>query len=69
MKIDLYTKTMLTVIAIALAWLSLQPVFFPKETASAQGQQIQKVRLVDENGEAILYRLGGKSALPVRQIQ
>ena len=53
MKIDLYTKTILTVIAACLVWMCVTRGI---PAASAQGQQLPppaRVMLVDQNGAPI----------------
>ncbi len=45
MKPDLYTKTVLTVIAICVAWLSVKDLAITR-MASAADQQVTAVRLV-----------------------
>jgi hypothetical protein len=49
MKIDLYTKSILTVIAAALVWTCVQNAVIPR-TVSAQGTQ--RVVIVSGDGQA-----------------
>ena len=55
MKIDLYTKVLLTVIAVALVWIGIQ--LTPTATA---GPEIVAVDIQKIDGRAI-----GREALPV----
>jgi hypothetical protein len=59
MKPDLYTKTMLTVIATSLLWLAVQN--FSLRTVSAQSG-LQRVALVSLTGAPLQLNSGG---LPV----
>lgn len=43
MKTDLYTKSVLTVIAACLLWLAIQNTVFPRPVAAQIGAGIQKV--------------------------
>ncbi len=43
MKTDLYTKTVLTVIAVSLLWLAIENSLFPRPVAAQIGAGIQKV--------------------------
>ena len=43
MKTDLYTKSVLTVIAACLLWLAIQNTLFPRPVAAQIGAGIQKV--------------------------
>lgn len=43
MKTDLYTKTVLTVIAACLLWLAIENSLFPRPVAAQIGSGIQKV--------------------------
>ena len=47
MRLDLYTKVVLTVIAVALAALAIQPYTLPKR-ADAQGIVDVRIRGIDE---------------------
>jgi hypothetical protein len=60
MQTDLYTKSVLTVIAASLTWLCVQPVFAP---TPASAQATQKVVLVGIEGTSLLAH--GRPALPV----
>lgn len=55
MKIDFYTKSILTVIAGSLVWLCIQDNAAPR-VVSAQGPQkaaVQKVEIVGSDGSSI----------------
>ena len=70
MKIDLYTRTVLTVIAACLVWLCVNAV---TPTAAAQAD-VQKVVLVDSRGLPVIGALGlrvnfGDLAVPVSVAQ
>lgn len=43
MKTDLYTKSVLTVIAASLLWLAIQNSVFPRPVAAQIGTGVQKV--------------------------
>lgn len=68
MKPDLYTKSVLTIIAVSLLWLCVQT---PLRIASAQGPGgIQKITLVDEFGKPYFYLPAGEPSpgLPIRLV-
>lgn len=52
MKPDLYTKTVLTVIALSLSWIAAQSALKPP-VVSAQRAEVQKVELVDGFGSDV----------------
>jgi hypothetical protein len=73
MKTDLYTKIVLTVIAMCLVWLSADRLFRPS-SSYAQRQQLQRVVLVgfdwqDEDGESRFIHLGPHGPLPVNMVK
>jgi hypothetical protein len=57
MKTDLYTKSVLTLIAVALLWLCIQNAVSPR-TVSAQGVLPQRVVIVGENGQPLNMQFG-----------
>lgn len=42
-KTDLYTKSVLTIIAVSLLWLAIQNTVFPRPVAAQIGAGVQKV--------------------------
>lgn len=63
MKVDLYTKIVLTIIAVALSTLALQPLYLPTATQAAYGTQ-------DVNIEAVGgRRIYSGSAIPVKLVE
>lgn len=63
MKIDLYTKIVLTVIAIALSVLALQPLYLPTATQAAYETMDVNIEAV---GGSRIYR---GSAIPVKLVE
>lgn len=59
MKVDLYTKVILTVIAICFVWHSIKPAVIPGPAAASNG--IQKVDIAQIGGVSVY-----NSTLPVR---
>ena len=51
MKIDLYTKIILTVIAICFVWHSIKPVVIPETAVASNG--IQKVDIAQIGGVSV----------------
>jgi hypothetical protein len=59
MKTDLYTKAVLTLIAVALLWTCVQNTIFPRSvSAQAQRAQPQKVILVGVDGTPLTIHSG-----------
>ena len=59
MKIDFYTKAVLTVIAGALLWNCVQNAIFPR-TVTAQAEGPQRVIIVGTDGSAAGVTKGGQ---------
>jgi hypothetical protein len=57
MKTDLYTRTVLTVIAACLLWLCVNSLT-PTASAQAPQAEIQKVMLVDSRGLSVIGATG-----------
>lgn len=63
---DLYTKIVLTVIAAALVWLSIQPVVGPRLVSAQSQSHPQKVVIVGTDGQEMLLVPSPKGpSLPV----
>ena len=69
MKTDLYTRTVLTIIAACLVWLCVNSLT-PSASAQAPQTDVQKVMLVDSRGLPVIGATGlrvnlGDPAVPV----
>lgn len=68
MKIDLYTKFVLTVIAAALVWLSAENYFHPR-TALAQGpQKVIIAGVVDKETMVLPVKIMGGAKFNLLQV-
>jgi|APGre2960657444_1045066.scaffolds.fasta_scaffold10786_6 hypothetical protein len=63
MKSDLYTKFVLTVIALALSTIALQHAI---PSAFAQSENIQKVVICDPQNPSLCAEISSRGALKIR---
>lgn len=64
MKTDLYTKSVLTIIAVALAYLCVERAMFPQVASAQAGQKVLITGYHDSSGMGTVRRLG-PTGLPV----
>ena len=69
LKVDWYTKTVLTIIALALCWFSVKPLFTAKEVIASGEKEVVDVNIVRLGGYAFFGHTASNPddiSLPVR---
>ena len=68
LRVDWYTKAVLTVIALALCWFSVKPLFAAKEVTASGQKEVVDVNIVRLGGYSFLGYIGSTEdiSLPVR---
>jgi hypothetical protein len=69
MKIDLYTKSVLTVIAAALLWLCVETHFYPRTVAAETLQKVFIAGIADKETMVLPVKIMGGTKFNLLQVE